>query len=380
MKLSAERPKIALVLTGGGARSAYQVGVLKGIAELLRRGSSCPFQIITGTSAGAVSAIALASDAAHFRRSVYAIERVWRDFRVHHVFRADPWSMLKSGMHWMLALLTGGWLMHPPHAMFDNTPLWELLRAQLDFDGIPRSLYKQHLEAIGVCATCYADADSVTFYAAASEIEPWARVFRKGARAQLTLDHLMASLSIPFLFRPVLLNEQFFGDGAMRQTSPLSPAIHLGADRLLIVGVNDPINLGARPKVPAIEPSFGQIIGFMLDSLFMDQLHADLERINRYNENSEFRHIDSLVLIPSRDVNEIARRHAHELPRSLRALLRTLGANNAASMLLLSYLLFERGFTRELIAMGYEDARSHADQIRSFLALTTARRHRSTDD
>jgi NTE family protein len=380
IKLSAERPKIALVLTGGGARSAYQVGVLKGIAELVRRGSSCPFQIITGTSAGAVSAIALASDAAHFRRSVYAIERVWRDFRVHHVFRADPWSMLKSGMHWMLALLTGGWLMHPPYAMFDNTPLWDLLRAQLDFDGIPRSLYKRHLEAIGVCATCYADADSVTFYASSSEIEPWARVFRKGARAQLTLDHLMASLSIPFLFRPVLLNEQFFGDGAMRQTSPLSPAIHLGADRLLIVGVNDPINLGARPKVPAIEPSFGQIIGFMLDSLFMDQLHADLERINRYNENSELRHIDSLVLIPSRDVNEVARRHAHELPRSLRALLRTLGANNAASTLLLSYLLFERGFTRELIAMGYEDARSHADQIRSFLALTTARRHRSTDD
>ena len=133
MKLSAERPRIALVLTGGGARSAYQVGVLKGIAELVRRGSSCPFQIITGTSAGAVSAIALASDAAHFRRSVYAIERVWRDFRVHQVFKADPWSMLKSGMHWMLALLTGGWLMHPPHAMFDNTPLWELLRAQLDF-------------------------------------------------------------------------------------------------------------------------------------------------------------------------------------------------------------------------------------------------------
>ena len=380
MKLSAERPKIALVLTGGGARSASQVGVLKGIAELVRRGSSCPFQIITGTSAGAVSAIALASDAAHFRRSVFAIERVWRDFRVHQVFRADPWSMLKSGMHWMLALLTGGWLMHPPHAMFDNTPLWELLRAQLDFDGIPRSLYKRHLEAIGVCATCYADADSVTFYASSSEIEPWARVFRKGARAQLTLDHLMASLSIPFLFRPVLLNEQFFGDGAMRQTSPLSPAIHLGADRLLIVGVNDPINLGARPKVPAIEPSFGQIIGFMLDSLFMDQLHADLERINRYNENSEFRHIDSLVLIPSRDVNEIARRHAHELPRSLRALLRTLGANNAASTLLLSYLLFERGFTRELIAMGYQDARSHADQIRSFLALSNARRHRAAED
>jgi NTE family protein len=250
----------------------------------------------------------------------------------------------------------------------------------LNFDGIPRSLYKKHLQAIGVCATCYADAESVTFYSSASAIEPWARVFRKGARAQLTLDHLMASLSIPFLFRPVLLNDQYFGDGAMRQTSPLSPAIHLGADRLLIIGVNDPVCTGSGPMPPAVEPSFGQMVGFMLDSLFMDQLHADLERIRRYNESSELRHIESLVLIPSRDVNEIARRHVRELPRSLRVLLRTLGANNAANTLLLSYLLFERGFTRELIAMGYEDARARADEIRAFLCLGAARRRRSDKD
>ena len=373
-----EVPQIGLVLTGGGARSAYQVGVLKGIAELLRRGSSCPFPIITGTSAGAVSAIALASDAAHFRRSVYAIERVWRDFRVHHVFKADAVSMLKSGLHWMLAFITGGWLVHPPHSLFDNTPLWNLLRGHLNFDGIPRSLYKKHLEAIGVCATCYADADSVTFYSSASTIEPWARVFRKGARVQLTLEHLMASLSIPFLFRPVLLHEQYYGDGAMRQTSPLSPAIHLGANRLLIVGVNDPTSGSFVPKGPAVEPTYGQMFGFMLDSLFMDQLHADLERVNRYNEAYGLRHIESLVLTPTRDVNEIARRHARELPRSLRALLRVLGANNAASTILLSYLLFERGFTRELIAMGYEDARARGDEIRSFLGVENARQFRAT--
>jgi NTE family protein len=143
--MPALKSQIGLVLTGGGARSAYQVGVLKGVAELLRRGSACPFPIITGTSAGAVSAVALASDAAHFRRSVYAIERVWRDFRVHHVFKADAVSMLKSGLHWMLAFMTGGWLVHPPHSLFDNTPLWTLLTEQLDFDGIPRSLYKHHL-------------------------------------------------------------------------------------------------------------------------------------------------------------------------------------------------------------------------------------------
>jgi NTE family protein len=370
--------QLGLVLTGGGARSAYQVGVLKGVAELMRRGSACPFPIITGTSAGAVSAVALAADAAHFRRSVYAIERVWRDFRVNQVFKADAVSMLRSGVHWMLAFITGGWLVHPPHSLFDNTPLWDLLREHLDFDGIPRSLYKEHLQAMGICATCYADADSVTFYASSSPIEPWARVFRKGARVQLGLDHLMASLSIPFLFRPVLLHDQYYGDGAMRQTSPLSPAIHLGATRLFIVGVNDPVSTGAASGRRAVEPGFGQMFGFMLDSLFMDTLNADLERITRYNEHNPTRSIEFLVMTPSRDVNEIARRHAGELPRSLRALMRALGAGQGASSLLLSYLLFERGFTRELITLGQEDARARADEIRAFLGVQYAPRYRTS--
>ena len=375
--MTEEPGKLGLVLTGGGARSAYQVGVLKGIAELLRRGSACPFPIITGTSAGAVSAVALASDAAHFRRSVLAIERVWRDFRVHHVFKADAISMLKSGLHWSLAFLTGGWLVQPPHALFDNAPLWELLRVHLHFDGIPRSLYKTHLHAIGVSATCYGDADSVTFFAAEATAEPWHRVYRKGVRATLTLDHLMASLSIPFLFRPVLLNDAYYGDGAMRQTSPLSPAILLGATRLMIIGVNDPAPTGEPPQRPTVEPTFSQMFGFMLDSLFMDTLNANLERINRYNESAGMQPIETLVLTPSRDVNEIARRHLKELPRTLRTLLRALGAHNSANSLLLSYLLFERGFTRALIELGHQDARTRAVEIREFLQLEHAHQYRA---
>jgi NTE family protein len=366
-----------LVLTGGGARSAYQVGVLKGIADLLRRGSACPFPVITGTSAGAVSAIALASDAAHFRRSILAIERVWRDFRVHHVFKADAASMVKSGLHWFMAFITGGWLVQPPHSLFDNSPLWELLRVHLHFDGIPRSLYKTHLHAIGISATCYGDADSVTFFAAEPSAEPWYRVYRKGVRATLTLDHLMASLAIPFLFRPVLLNDAYYGDGAMRQTSPLSPAILLGATRLVIIGVNDPAPTGAAPPRHAIEPTYSQMFGFMLDSLFMDTLNANLERINRYNESADMRPIETLLLTPSQDVNEIARRHLKELPRALRTLLHALGAHNSANSLLLSYLLFERGFTRELIDLGYQDAKTRAGEIREFLQLEHAHRHRA---
>lgn len=364
-----EPPELGLVLTGGGARAAYQSGVLKGIAELLPRGAACPFPVVTGTSAGAVSAIALASDAAHFRHAVRAIERVWRNFRVHHVFRADSVSVLRSGLHWMLALVTGGWLVHPPRSLFDNTPLWDLLRVELNFDGIPRGLYKKHLSAIGICATSYADADSVTFYACSSGIDPWRRAFRKGARVQLTLEHLMASLAIPFLFRPIYVHDQFYGDGAMRQTSPLSPAIHLGANRLVVIGVGDTEADGAGQRNPRAEPTFGQMFGFMLDSLFMDQLHSDLERIASQNETPGVRRIEALVITPTQDLSEIARRHRYELPRSLRALLRTIGANNSAGTQLLSYLLFERGYTRELIALGLADARARAEEIREFMHL-----------
>src|SRR5271165_1818633 len=362
-----EQDALGLVLTGGGARAAYQVGVLKGIAELLRRGAACPFQIITGTSAGAVSALALASDAAHFRHAVHSIERVWREFRVHQVIRADARSVLKSGMHWMMALLTGGWLVQPPRSLFDNTPLWELLRKNVNFDAIPRGLYKKHLQAIGICATSYSDADSHTFYASASAIEPWTRASRRGERVQLTLEHLMASLAMPFLFRPVRLHQQYFGDGSMRQTSPLSPAIHLGANRLLVIGVNEPSVAGLGIVNSNAEPTFGQMLGFMLDSLFMDQMRSDLERIRAANEDPTVRPIACLLLTPSQDLGEIARRHRHELPRSLRALLGTMGANNNAGTQLLSYLLFERGYTRELIALGQSDARARAEEIRSFL-------------
>ena len=312
-----EVPELGLVLTGGGARAAYQVGVLKGIAELLWRGSSCPFQVITGTSAGAVSAVALASDPAHFRHAVYAIERVWRDFRVHHVIKADalrPCSSPVCTGCWRCSR-GAGWCIR--RCRCSTTARYgSCCRKNLNFDGIPRSLYKKHLQAIGICATSYTDADSVTFYNSASPIEPWTRASRKGARVHLTLNHLMASLSMPFLFRPILLHQQYYGDGAMRQTSPLSPALHLGANRLLVIGVGDPSVAGLGMRNPDAAPTFGQMFGFMLDSLFMDQLHSDLERISHYNEDSKARRIDCLVLTPSQDLSEIARRHRHELPRS----------------------------------------------------------------
>lgn len=386
MQSASPRPaRVGLILTGGGARAAYQVGVLKAISELVPRGAPNPFQVITGTSAGAVSAIVLAAHASHFRRSVRAIEQVWRNFKVSQVIRADAISMLRSGLHWMLALATGGWLVAPPHAVFDNAPLWSLMRRYMDFDAIPRSLYRRHLHGVAICSTSYAEAESVAFFQAQDEVEPWQRAFRKGLRTELTLDHLMASMAIPFLFRSVSIGGQYYGDGAMRQTAPLSAALHLGADRLLVIGVREPRGKGPILPRQSREPTFGQLFGFMLDTLFMDQVIADIERMNSINDSigapngveRRMRRIESLVITPSREIGEIARRHQHEMPIALRGLLRTLGAHGSGGQQLISYMLFESAFTRELIALGYADTQQRCDELRDFLGISApARDHR----
>ena len=255
--------------------------------------------------------------------------------------------------------------------LFDNTPAVGAAARASEFRRHSRGLYKEHLQAIGICATSYADADSVTFYACSPRrSSPGSGRSRKGARVQLTLDHLMASLAIPFLFRPILLHDQYYGDGAMRQTSPLSPAIHLGANRLLVIGVGDAVAAGPRrggirsPSRPSARCSASCSIRCSWTSC--TRIWSASKRYNALRPS--VRRIESLVSTPSQDLTEIARRHRHELPRSLRALLRTLGANNSgAGTQLLSYLLFERGFTRELIALGMSDARARAEELRAFL-------------
>jgi NTE family protein len=371
----AKRPVLGLVLTGGGARSAYQIGVLRAIAEICPRGRN-PFQIIVGTSAGAVAASVLAAEAVHWRRAVAGLESVWGNFRAEQVFRVDPWHMLRAGLHWSLSLLSGGLLLTPPKSMLDNSPLREMLARKVDWSGVRKSIDRGHLKALALCATSYVTGQSVAFYDGQDTIRDWARVQRVGRRATLTLDHLMASVAIPLLFPPMALGEEHFGDGAMRQMHPLSPAVHLGSDRVLVIGVRARRQAGvAVAHLPIQPPTPGQIFGYMLDTLFTDQIYGDLEQLERINELVHAapeqargaRAIETLMLAPSVDPREIAARHVNEMPRSLLALLRVIGARDIEGSQLASYLMFEGAYTRELIELGYKDAMEARCALNAFI-------------
>ena len=370
------RPTVGLVLTGGGARSAYQVGVLLALAEFLPRARN-PFQIIVGTSAGAVAASVLAAEAHQWRRAVAGLERVWANFRSEQVFHVDTRHMLRAGAHWVLALISGGLVLSPPRSMLDNSPLRELLANHVDCGGIRRSIARGHLRAFALCSTSYSTGQSVAFYDGVDNLRDWSRVQRLGRRTDFELEHLMASAAIPLLFPPIKIGDDYFGDGAMRQIHPLSPAIHLGSDRLLIIGVRARRAAGVNvSRVNVLMPSPGEIFGYMLDTLFTDQIYGDLEQLERINElvraapqvaHGE-RNVETLMLAPSVDPREIAAQHSGAMPSGLRALLRVIAGRDATSSQLASYLMFEAPYTRALIELGYRDAMQARVALTAFMS------------
>jgi len=372
--------RTALVLPGGGARGAFQVGVLKAVAELLPRHSANPFPVISGTSAGAVNAVVLASRAQHLRSAVAELEQVWGHFRCHHVYKTDHLTMLKSSLHWFASIVLGGWLVGAPKSLLDNAPLRELLNHNVHFPRIQDAIQAGNLDAIAVTAAGYGSARSTSFFEAIDEQPSWQRTRRLGLRSELNIDHVMGSIAVPMIFPPVRIGDEYFGDGAMRQATPLSPAVHLGADRILVIGIRDETG-DQSPDTGPEPPSFAQIAGYILDTLFMDGLYSDLERITRINqlidtiptENqsasiAQMRAIDTMLIVPSEDLRVIAHRHRAELPFAIRALLRGVGGNNPGENRLLSFLLFEKAYTRELIKLGYHDAMKVKNELLDFVS------------
>ena len=365
----------ALVLSGGGARGAYQVGVLKAIAEWLPDDTPCPFEVLVGTSAGALNAAAVAAHADSLREAVQTLEDVWSNFRVEQVVRAGSLTMLRSGLHWMISLLSGGWIAKPPRSLFDTTPLGELLARTVPVERIPGQIAAGRLHALAVATTSYTTGQAVAFFDGTEGIPGWNRVRRAGRRRPIDYDVLMASAAIPFIFPASNIDGDHYGDGAMRQLAPLSPAVHLGANRVLVIGTRG--NAAATPPTGAITqapPSPGHLLGFVLDSLFTDGLSIDLERLNQINRllqgpgSTDHRPIRATVIQPSVDPTVIAMKHERAMPRSIRTLLRTIGAYEARGGLLVSYLLFDRSYTCELMAMGYADAQAQRAEIVPYLS------------
>ena len=380
-----DKPKVGLILAGGGARAAYQVGVLKAVAEMIPPGSPNPFPILCGSSAGAINATTLAIYATRFHEGVRRLVYVWRNFHVHQVFRSDVVGVLGNSIRWFAALTFGGLGRHNPIALLDRTPLRQLLIQTIPCEKIQESIGAGALHALSVTASGYDSGQSVTFYQGAPSLASWKRSRRVGSAGNITIDHLMASSAIPFLFSAVKINREYFGDGSMRQIAPISPALHLGAERVMVIGVRQDDSADTNRTVVDEYPSLAQIAGHVLNSIFLDSLEADLERLQRINKTISLipehhlleggvtlRNVDVLVIAPSEDLEKIAARHAHHLPWTIRSLLYSLGAFNRKGSNLISYLLFEKPYCRDLINLGYKDAMKRKDEILRFLEMPPA--------
>ncbi len=405
-------PLTGLILSGGGARAAYQVGVLQAIAQIRREvlgigsrsnasavapglAAANPFPIIAGTSAGAINAAALACRADDFDSAVGDLVDTWRGFSAEQVYRTDSLGIARSGARW-LTMLSIGWLIARwtrvrPRSLLDSSPLIGLLKDLIAIERFETMLSQGHLYALAVTASSYTTGQHLTFYQSRADILPWTRSQRMAQRCPIDHSHLLASAAIPFVFPAIALpidgGTDWFGDGSMRQSAPISPAVHLGAKRIVVVGAGRMHEPAAVHRGSPDYPNLAQIAGHAMSSIFLDALAVDVERLQRINATlallppealatSALRPIEVLVISPSQRLDDIASRHLGSLPGPIRGLLRGVGVSGegktASGAALASYLLFESPYTCELIDLGNADTFARRDEVVRFFGWPTA--------
>lgn len=372
--------ELALVLSGGGARAAYQAGLLKGIAE------RCPeleVPILTGVSAGAINALYLAAQEASFGAAVDGLVRHWSGLSPEQVFRVDVRSLGKNVLRWGARLVSGGMRAAPQvRGLVDTAPLRAFLRQVLGvrdepIPGIERNLEQGRLKAVALITTSYTTGQTIV-WVQGRDIQLWERPNRRSRQARLTVEHAMASAALPIFFPAIQLGDEWFGDGGIRLAAPLSPALHLGASRILAISTryNRSVSEADRPSITGYPPP-AQVVGVLLNAIFLDLIDQDairLERMNRLlrklpeEEREGMRIVDLLVLRPSRDLGRLAREYEPRLPRAFRFMTRGLGTRETESADALSLIMFQEDYLHRLIEIGYEDALARADEIGAFLA------------
>ena len=387
-------PGLAVVLSGGGARAAYQVGLLKYLAS--KYPDLAP-GVLTGVSAGGIIATSLASREGTFGEAVERLEELWRGLRTEDVFRVDPGDLAWRVTRWGVRLVSGGTPGTPrARSLLDTSPLRELLTRTLQPDGegrltaIDRNLAAGRLQAIALTASSYTTGQSVTWVQNADGcgIMTWERPQRQTAEGCLRIDHVMASSALPFFFPAVEVDGAWYGDGGIRLTAPLSPAIHLGARRIIAISTRYPRTReeAERPAVIGYPPP-AQVAGVLLNAIFLDLLDADALRLEQLNAlvdrlpsetRDSLRHVDFLILRPSQDLGRLANEFEPELPRTFRFLVRGLGSRETRSNDMLSLLMFQPDYIAKLIELGEADARKRSAEIDAFIGEAAESRHELT--
>lgn len=385
---------VGLVLTGGGARAAYQVGAIRALAEIVGPGP-IPFDVMSGISAGAINGVVLATGAEDFRRAAERLAATWSALTPDRVYRTGALRLASIGTRWMRELTAGGLFGKSGiNYLLDPAPLRELVGTGIPIGRMRRHLRAGRLRGVAVSATNYHTGSGVTFFEGAADLRPWTRSTRIGVRSRITVDHIMASAAIPVFFPPVPIDGSFYGDGCVRMHYPMSPAIHLGADRIVAVSQRwlrppeETAEREVREKTGSMPIS--EIAGVLLNAVFLDSLDSDLERLDRVNRtlalvpreklrNGELdvRPIPALVLRPTQDLGKLAGDQYTRFPSMLRYLLKGVGATGAAGEDLLSYLAFEPVYVNRVMDLGYADTIARRDEIAEFLQRDPPQRQRA---